>query len=143
VVISRLPRSVQRAVLAVLVLWCLSRCQYAVSDISPGYSVKPGVDIQSCTEETKAAFHVMARVFAEHGQEMVITSGAEPYPRLPGSKHPEGNAVDLRSKHMSISMKFSVLKSLRSHPELQDFDILLENIQQEQEHFHVERDPRH
>ena len=57
------------------------------------------------------------------------------------SLHYSGMAVDIRSKHLSQEDSRKVFFALRNDlgP---DFDVLLENEGKENEHYHVESDPK-
>lgn len=61
---------------------------------------------------------------------------------MKGSLHYEGRAIDIRSKHIpSQAAKHNALEALKAKlgP---DFDCILENEGLEQEHFHIEYDPK-
>lgn len=81
-------------------------------------------------------------VFRKYGSEVIITSLNDGKHSL-NSKHYSGEAVDIRSKHLSTANKRKILEELRlalSYPKL--FDVLLEYENQDNEHFHIEYDPK-
>lgn len=75
--------------------------------------------------------------------EMVITSGRDGH-HMPGSKHPEGNAVDIRTRDLSPPDVVTFRNAVRSAlgP---DFDVVMESSTTPGStagHLHVEWDPR-
>ena len=70
----------------------------------------------------------------------VVTSGMDGKHK-DGSLHYQGLAFDFRTKHMADQLKDKLIEDLRNRL-TSDFDILLEDRGGENEHLHVEFDPK-
>ena len=69
-----------------------------------------------------------------------VTSGNDGK-HMKGSKHYAGEAADLRSKNIPKAIKRKVLADL-SRLLGNDWDVILEYVDEPNEHFHIEYDPR-
>jgi hypothetical protein len=104
---------------------------------------KEGVSIRQLGIQLHVALHVANEIYSERGYDCIVTSCAEGKHRR-GSLHYIGHAFDLRTKHLpSLVAKRAVANELvaRLKP-LGDFDVIFEHPQQEQEHIHVEYQPK-
>lgn len=79
-------------------------------------------------------------IFAELGLDCVVTSAADGKHKA-GSLHYSGDAVDIRSKSLPKNKKQLVLQKLQAACG-SDYDIILEYLGEDQEHFHAEFDPK-
>lgn len=103
-------------------------------------TIKEGVRLYGTRPEMVLVNIVVASVFNKYGYECVITSGVG---KIHGDKslHPVGLADDYRSKHIkTLDEKVAILNDLNNC--LPCCDILLEYLNQEQEHLHIEFDPK-
>ena len=102
---------------------------------------KKGVKLSGMTTQCWAAVHVAEGCFDTEGVDTVVTS-INDGKHGRGSKHYIGNAPDLRSKHLpSLAAKKRVLALLKARL-TNEFDILLEDIGEPNEHYHIEWDPK-
>lgn len=101
--------------------------------------LKPGVNMSGVQPEILRA---MADIHAtmEATGEFTLTACLDGKHKAT-SLHYKGLAVDIRSKHMGTMLKLKTLNDLRSilGP---DFDVLLEGEGTENEHYHLEWDPK-
>jgi len=87
---------------------------------------------------TWGALMVASEVYAYYDYECVVTSGHEQTAKHSyGSKHYDGAAFDLRTRHMATGDADRVSNDLSARLGL-DYDVILEN-----DHLHVEQHPRH
>lgn len=87
-----------------------------------------------------AAMIVVNDIFKELGFECVITS-ANDGTHGANSFHYKDGAIDIRTKHLpNTAMKEKILTLIKGRLN-QNYDVLLEHLGQEQEHFHIEHDP--
>lgn len=85
---------------------------------------------------------ILDRIFIRHaGRPFFITSARDGV-HSEGSLHYAGKAVDGRSKDIEDNRtKYVILEEMRQ--ELgNDYDILLENVNEPQEHYHIEFQPK-
>ena len=101
-------------------------------------SIKPKVSLYGIRPEMVLVHGSVCAVFAKFGHDCIITSGV-------GKKHSKrslhyvGYALDYRAKHISDNkMKRTILGQLQNN--LPNCDIVLEHVDESQEHFHVEFD---
>ena len=86
------------------------------------------------TSKMIEALPIIDQVYLHYGQIAVITS-AKDGKHMDGSKHYEGNAVDLRTSYFSKEVQIKVTGQLQS--QLGDeYDVVLEG-----NHIHLEYDP--
>jgi hypothetical protein len=103
-------------------------------------TTKPGVRFAVITP---ALLHMLAalerlsrELFGLPDEGLVITSGSDGT-HMAGSKHYTGEAIDLRSKTMSPTIRGSFIKTLRAALGPQ-FTVLLEHVGEAQEHVHIQ-----
>lgn len=104
-------------------------------------SIKEAAKVKGLHVETLLGFLIVASVLHEHGYGATITEGSGGT-HMPKSLHYEGYAVDIRSKHVKTfeekeSIMATAVKALGS-----DFDLILENLGLENEHWHLEFQPK-
>lgn len=98
------------------------------------------IDIRTATPYILYAMNVADLVFYKNGFECVITSINDGEHEAK-SKHSDGNAFDARSHHIpSKFKKEEILKTLKISLG-RDYDVLLENLGEDNEHYHIEYDP--
>ncbi len=108
---------------------------------------KDGVRIRGTCPEVLEAQHVVEQVFAEHGFDLIITSGLEGS-HSNTSLHYVGHARDYKSKHISsVEKKLLIRDEVKARlAPLGDFDFLLEDLGDDgpegNEHFHLEYQPK-
>ena len=100
---------------------------------------KPGVKLGGLQPEMALAALVIETTMRDYGA-VVITSACDGE-HSDGSLHYKGRALDFRSQHLAPHHKDIVFKALR-HNLGAEFDVLLEDRAGENEHFHVEYDPK-
>jgi hypothetical protein len=76
----------------------------------------------------------------ELGHRHVVVTSGEDGTHMPGSRHPSGDALDLRTRHLTISQQraFRLAVLRRLGPEYQ---AVLERPGKPGQHLHVEYDP--
>ena len=95
--------------------------------------IKKGVKSKGIQPEILLAIQEAREVYHQLGAETVITSLLDGK-HMKGSKHYEGQAVDLRIRHLhDPQLAFSLLRSALGR----DYDVVLEKS-----HIHVEFDPK-
>ncbi len=96
--------------------------------------IKPGVKARGLQPEIALAVAEAREVYRGIGVELVITSLLDGK-HMSGSKHYEGQAVDLRTRHIPAEDRALVTARLREAlgPE---YDVCLES-----DHLHIEFDP--
>jgi hypothetical protein len=103
--------------------------------------LKPGVKIAGLKPETVLGLLIVEAVFLRYGEECWLTAVVDGKHML-GSRHGNGYAADLRSKHLkTLALKINILNDLKEYLGA-DFDVVLENQGKENEHFHCEYDPK-
>ena len=70
--------------------------------------------------------------------DMVITVGTDGK-HMVGSYHYKGDALDIRTKHLSLTEKRALAKNMAQRLGT-DYDVILEGLGTANEHLHVERD---
>ncbi len=103
--------------------------------------LKAGVSLRNIQPEAVVGMMIVNNCYERSGSELVITSCNDSRHRS-GSLHYSGRAFDCRTKWVmareSIGPLFdSIVDSLGS-----EFDVVLEDFEGENEHIHVEYDPR-
>lgn len=94
---------------------------------------KPGVIIAGLKIEMRKVLMVADKIWKEHGQELVITSGLDGV-HSPGSLHPYGYALDLRSRYFVKARCPLVVVDLKEQLG-NDYDVIVHST-----HIHVEYD---
>ncbi len=107
--------------------------------------LKPGVRIGGIRPEVLFAVLVAEGVWKKHGAEELVWSGGIEGTHTRGSEHYTFLAADLRTKDLGTVYDRGPAKLACA--ELQDrigpdYDVLFENEGQENEHCHVEFDPK-
>ena len=103
-------------------------------------TLKKGVTLKGITPEMAVGVVLIAGVFTQLAVEGCITSVGDGV-HMTNSKHYKGNAVDLRSKTLADpNLKATVVQTLR-YTLGEQFDVILEQLGQANEHIHVEYDP--
>lgn len=98
------------------------------------------VHFKSSSIAMAAAFVIANDIFKKHNIEFVITS-ANDGTHSEKSKHYSDEAIDIRSKHIPDSKtKEMVLSELKLA--LPNFDVILEHLNEANEHFHCEWDDK-
>ena len=102
-------------------------------------SLKAGVKLQGSQgglqPQILLAIVVADQVYRDHGYNLIITSGSDGKHKV-GSLHYQGQAVDLRTRHVPAERIPLIAKVL--HERLgSDFDVVVEK-----DHIHLEYDPK-
>lgn len=103
--------------------------------------LKRGVKLHKLSPQMALATQVVASVFADFGVPCVMTS-ANDSQHSPNSKHYEGNAGDYRTKYQELNGKEWALAAEVKDRLGPDFDVVMEAIGTDNEHLHVEYDPK-
>jgi hypothetical protein len=103
-------------------------------------ALKPGVKLTDLQPQMVLGAVIVAGVYEAHGaQQCVLTSVNDSKHGL-DSLHYKGRAGDFRTKDFSgnkLALRDAVREALGP-----DFDVVLEHVGEEQEHIHVEWDPK-
>ncbi len=95
------------------------------------------VEISQLSNGMLIALMVADRVYAAQGVDAIVTSGHEQSARHSlTSLHYSGNAVDLRTRHLTEYHKRQVAEKIGAHLG-RDYDVILEP-----DHLHIECQPR-
>jgi|WetSurSiteA1Bulk_404760.scaffolds.fasta_scaffold33823_4 hypothetical protein len=100
---------------------------------------KAGVKLEGITPEALLGLIVSEQAFKATGTEMVITSVKDGVHKV-GSKHYEGKAFDLRTKATGLSRR--IAQGVKDLLAPVGYDVILEDVDQDNEHLHVEYDPK-
>lgn len=104
-------------------------------------SFKEGCRIDGLKPEILAAVPVILEVFRKYGYDMTITEGTGGT-HMHNSLHYKGLALDIRSKHItSPSVKSKILFDCVIMLD-SNYDFIIENEGQTNEHFHAEYQPK-
>lgn len=106
----------------------------------PDYTKKPGVT-GVISREIDFALGYAKRFFDNLGVDLVLTSLADSQHKQ-GSKHPSGQAVDIRTKDLKSAEKRDLKSYLQSSLSHQGYDVFLEKVGTKDEHLHIEYDPK-
>ncbi len=103
--------------------------------------IEKGVRLTGLQREALAGLDICLDVYAGLDQRMRLTS-ARGGKHGRHSHHYKGHAFDLGCKYLDQDVKRAILDEMKERlgP---DFQIIHENVGEEQEHFHVEYDPAH
>lgn len=107
--------------------------------------LKEGIDVSQIEPEVwLAAERIDAYCRSRYGHEITLTSGRDSTKHKKGSLHYEGKAVDIRSKDFpkSVSKRQLIKDLFCSVIDRMRFDLILEQEGGENEHFHLELDPK-
>ena len=97
--------------------------------------LKEGVDVNGLTPEALIILLVAENLWKKYGEELVVTAGLDGK-HMEGSKHYEGNAVDLRTRYFNVATQKVVTKELRKRLGKQ-YDVVMHKT-----HIHAEYDPK-
>lgn len=100
--------------------------------------LKATVDIRTLIPQWSIAYPIIQQIFNSRGYDCVVTSGNDSK-HGERSLHPWGAALDFRSHHVAAG-KAGILKAIQTALGPQ-WDVLLEDLDGPNEHFHVEFDP--
>jgi len=102
-------------------------------------AVKPGV-ILSTTWQVGEMRDAVNRVWTKYGFTATITSSLDGV-HMDGSKHYEGLAEDYRTKDLPVSKKHIMFNDVQEILGT-DYQVLFEYENQDNEHLHIEYDPK-
>lgn len=103
--------------------------------------LKQGVSLKGLTPEMLVGIIAINTAFNSRGFDCVITSCNDATHSV-NSKHYKGNAVDVRTKHITTDRTKNEIVDLIKLALDESFDIILENAHTDNEHLHVEYDPK-
>ncbi len=99
--------------------------------------IKHGVDLRGIKPEMVMARVIAGEIYARYGYPAIITSGLDDDGgRTPDSKHPNGYALDFRTRHLDRRLRPVIAEKLKEALGAQ-YDVVLEN-----DHIHVEFDDK-
>lgn len=101
--------------------------------------LKPGVKLRGLVPQMVVALLIIHDLYAHYGVELVVTSANDSQHKS-DSFHYAGQAVDLRTKTFQQSKALLVAQIKEAVGP--DFDVLLENEGTDNEHLHIEYDPK-
>jgi hypothetical protein len=103
-------------------------------------SLKPGVDLRILAPQWGIGYPIIQRCFHLRGYACAVTSGND---SVHGAKslHPHGLALDFRTKHVPMLDKSPLRDAITTALGAQ-WDVVLEQVGMEQEHIHVEFQPK-
>lgn len=87
-----------------------------------------------------AAAVINAAIVLKLRVDMLITAGTDGV-HMKESKHYSGDALDIRTKHLSSSARANLLMEIRRRLG-GDYDVVLESLGRRNEHAHIEYDPK-
>lgn len=102
---------------------------------------KQGVKLKDVQPEIVLALLRLNSLFESFKIPLIVTSISDGI-HSKNSLHYKGKAVDLRSKHIQTNeLKLALLSDIREALG-DEFDVILEHLGNENEHFHIEFDPK-
>jgi hypothetical protein len=104
-----------------------------------GYTTKSGVEVPSNPQMDYAA-QIVVQVWNKYGFQAVMTSGLDGEHRE-DSLHYSGFATDWRTKNLPLTLKKTMVNEVRSRLG-SNYDVLLEFLGSDNEHMHIEYDPK-
>lgn len=102
--------------------------------------IKPGARILGTSPCIWVGARIIEGIFERYGKSCVITSGIDGS-HSRASLHYAGMAVDIRSKELDETQKDECVNLARSALG-EDFDFILESVGTDNEHFHLEFQPK-
>lgn len=102
--------------------------------------LKNGVKIEGLKVEILLGLLILSDVFKTYDVPLVVTSALDGK-HMHGSKHYQGQALDLRSKNASVDIQKKILAEGKEKLG-ENFDFILEGEGTDNEHLHVEFDPK-
>jgi hypothetical protein len=103
-------------------------------------SLKPGVRLGGLQPQIVLAALVIEDLYEELRVQCVVTSCNDGTHKS-NSKHYSGNALDFRTKTVPRGLLMGLVASVKASLGT-DFDVILESINGDNEHLHVEFDPK-
>jgi hypothetical protein len=107
--------------------------------------IKPGVDLTTLAPQWAIAYPIIRDCFQNRGYSCVVTNGNERTPaqlaKTPTTLHPSGKALDFRTRHIPMMDKVPIVNDI-THALGAQWDVVLENVGQDQEHVHIEFQPK-
>lgn len=103
--------------------------------------LKPGVRLSGLMPQTVLGMLVVDGIYEKHGVECVITS-VNDSKHSDKSWHYRGGAFDVRTKQASLDGKEQQLRDEVKAALGEDFDVVIEAVGTDNEHLHVEYDPK-
>lgn len=101
---------------------------------------KPGVSLKGLTPQMVLALEVVQEAFKSYGLDTVVTSANDGTHKT-NSFHYQGRAFDFRTKH-SGNLGKGIAGAIRERLGPIGFDVVYEDPGGENEHIHVEYDPK-
>jgi len=86
------------------------------------------------------AMQVVEEEFSKYGLDTVITAVSNGAHKE-GSRHYSGEALDIRTKH-AAGMQKNITLLVKQRLDPLGFDVILEDLGKDNEHLHVEYDPK-
>ncbi len=102
--------------------------------------LKEGVSIAGVSPELVLGIFIINSVFTRYAKDCILTSVTDGRHRE-GSKHYSGEAVDIRTKHLTNEEKTEITSEI-ARALGKDFDVILEGIGTDNNHLHIEWDPK-
>lgn len=101
---------------------------------------KNNVHFKRILSQTYSLFPVLEKVWGMFAVDInIVITSANDSSHMARSLHYEDKAIDVRSMNLTDTQKRLILEQLKLQLD-QDYDILLENIGTNNEHFHIEFD---
>ena len=126
-----------------LFISCLAAESVAESEYAMPLKLKVGVNPAKVVPEMLLGNQIVCSVFQDRHQDCIITSMHDGK-HGPNSLHSRDGlcrAIDYRTKHLSDMEKTFIINALKDALGEQ-YDVVLENLGQPNEHVHVEWDPK-
>ena len=101
--------------------------------------LKVGTSLKKLQPQMVLAAFIVESIYARNGAKCTITSGNDSV-HSKASLHYRGNALDFRTKDY-VSSKTMLLGEIKRALGA-EFDVILESLNEDQEHLHVEWDPK-
>ena len=102
--------------------------------------IKTGVDLRGLSPIWGVAFPLIQQIFASFHYDCIVTSANDGM-HGPHSLHYKGKALDLRTKHLQMMDKATIIDTIRESLGAQ-FDVVFEDAGLANEHLHCEFDPK-
>jgi len=101
--------------------------------------IKPGADCRGLADAITTKLFIVEQchryVAGEYGLPLVITCGTDNHADRPGSLHPAGLAIDIRTRHLTFEQVEQLAADLCRYLDA-DYDVVIET-----DHLHLEYDP--
>jgi hypothetical protein len=103
--------------------------------------VKASVNLAGCSFQIGYAAAVASFFFNREGVDFIVTS-AKDGTHGTGSLHAKGDAIDIRTRHLTTAQGDRILRDIKLSLELFGFDVIDERAKPGAPHFHVEFQPK-